>query len=40
MALHRLLEVEIGVPDPTVLDDFYNEIGLTGSQGAWAFENS
>ena len=35
MALHRLLGMEIGVPDPATLDDFYQEIGLTGSGGQW-----
>jgi hypothetical protein len=35
MALHRLLEVEIGVRDPALLDDFYQEIGFTGGSGSW-----
>jgi len=35
MALHRLLEMEIGVPDPAHLDDFYQEIGFTGGRGSW-----
>jgi len=35
MALHRLLSMEIGVPDPASLDDFYREIALTGSDGQW-----
>jgi catechol 2,3-dioxygenase-like lactoylglutathione lyase family enzyme len=35
MALHRLLEMEIGVPDPARLDDFYREIGFTGARGSW-----
>lgn len=38
MALHRLIDMEIGVPDPAVLDDFYREIGLTEGQGAWGGE--
>ncbi len=38
MALHRLLEMEIGVPDPTVLDNFYAEIGFTGEPGSWGGE--
>ena len=35
MALHRLLEMEIGVPDPAGLDAFYREIGFTGGAGSW-----
>ena len=35
MALHRLLGMEIGVPQPQVLDDFYREIGLSGGNGSW-----
>jgi len=35
MALHRLIGMEIGVPDPTPLDDFYREIGLEGGDGRW-----
>ena len=35
MALHRMLEMEIGVPDPSLLDGFYREIGFTGGDGAW-----
>ena len=35
MALHRLLGMEIGVPKPAALDDFYQAIGLTGGAGAW-----
>jgi len=35
MALHRLLGMTIGVPEPSVLDDFYREIGLGGGDGAW-----
>jgi len=35
MALHRLLEMEIGVPDPAALDAFYQEIGFVGAPGAW-----
>jgi hypothetical protein len=38
MALHRLMDVEIGVPDPSVLDDFYQEIGFTGGDGSWGGE--
>ena len=38
MALHRLMNMEIGVPDPGVLDDFYQEIGLTGGEGLWGGE--
>jgi hypothetical protein len=35
MALHRLLDIEIGVPNPDALDDFYREIGFTGGDGSW-----
>ena len=35
MALHRLIDMEIGVPDPALLDDFYREIGLSGGDGQW-----
>ena len=35
MALHRLLGMEVGVPEPGVLDAFYNEIGFVGREGAW-----
>ena len=35
MALHRLMDAEFGVPEPAVLDDFYQEIGLTGGPGNW-----
>ena len=35
VALHRLLDMEIGVPDPALLDHFYREIGLTGGDGRW-----
>jgi hypothetical protein len=35
MALHRLLDIEIGVPRPSELDDFYQEIGFTGGDGSW-----
>ena len=35
MALHRLIDAEFGVPEPAVLDDFYQEIGLTGGPGNW-----
>jgi len=38
MALHRLLDVEIGVPDPSLLDAFYQEIGFTGGDGRWGAE--
>ena len=33
MALHRLLGMEVGVPEPTVLDNFYSEIGFEGGDG-------
>ncbi len=35
MALHRLLGMEVGVPEPAVLDAFYGEIGFEGGDGAW-----
>lgn len=35
MALHRLLGMQIGVPDPGQLDAFYGEIGLIGGSGSW-----
>ena len=35
MALHRLLGMEIGVPDPAMLDAFYQEIGFTGGSRSW-----
>ncbi|MFP8879032.1 MAG: hypothetical protein VCE43_05960, partial [Myxococcota bacterium] len=35
MALHRLLGIEIGVPDPASLDAFYQEIGFTGGERSW-----
>ena len=35
MALHRILDIEIGVRQPDVLDEFYREIGLTGANGHW-----
>lgn len=38
MALHRLIDMEIGVPEPAILDEFYREIGLTGGSGSWGGE--
>ena len=35
MALHRLLGMEIAVPDPDGLEAFYQEIGFTGGDRAW-----
>jgi catechol 2,3-dioxygenase-like lactoylglutathione lyase family enzyme len=35
MALHRLLQIEIGVRDPAQLADFYQEIGLSGAGSTW-----
>ena len=35
MALHRMLDVEIGVADPATLDAFYQEIGFVGGDGLW-----
>ncbi|MEM7412001.1 MAG: VOC family protein [Myxococcota bacterium] len=39
MALHRLLGIEIGAPDPAHLDAFYQEIGFTGGDGTWGAED-
>ncbi|MFP6565346.1 MAG: VOC family protein [Myxococcota bacterium] len=39
MALHTLLGMEIGVPEPEGLDAFYAEIGLSGGKGAWGGED-
>ena len=33
--MHRLLGIEIGVPDPSALDAFYQEIGFTGADRSW-----
>lgn len=38
MALHRLLGIDIGVPEPEVLDDFYQEIGFVGGPRKWGPE--
>ena len=38
MALHRLIDMEIGVADPAVLDAFYAEIGPSGAPGTWGGE--
>ena len=38
MALHRLLGMEVGVPEPGVLDAFYDEIGFVGGGGTWGSE--
>lgn len=35
MALHRLMDIEISVPEPATLDAFYSEIGFTGGPGVW-----
>ena len=35
MALHRLARMTVAVPDPSVLDAFYQEIGFTGGDGSW-----
>ena len=35
MALHRLQEMSIGVPDTAQLDAFYREIGFIGGNGCW-----
>ena len=40
MALHRLLGIEIGVPEPDVLDAFYREIGFVGEARRWGPEGS
>ena len=38
MTLHTLLDIEIGAPEPTTLDEFYQEIGFVGSPGSWGGE--
>ena len=38
MALHRLLGIEIGAPEPSALERFYGEIGLQGGSGRWGSE--
>jgi catechol 2,3-dioxygenase-like lactoylglutathione lyase family enzyme len=38
LALHRLLGIELGVPDPSTLDGFYQEIGFTGGAHRWGPE--
>ncbi len=35
MALHKLLDIEIGVPNPALLDGFFEEIGFHGGAGRW-----
>ncbi len=35
MALHRVLSMEVGVPEPQELEDFYKEIGLVGGRRCW-----
>ncbi len=40
MALHRLLGMDVGVPDPQTLDDFYREIGFVGGDRSWGPEGS
>jgi len=40
MALHRLLGIDLGVPDPATLDDFYREIGFVGEKGSWGPESA
>ena len=40
MALHRLVDIEIGVPEPSALDTFYAQIGFTGHPGAWGGEET
>ena len=35
MALHRLLGIDIGVPNPQTLDDFYQHIGFVGGDHSW-----
>jgi catechol 2,3-dioxygenase-like lactoylglutathione lyase family enzyme len=38
MALHRLLGMTMGVPDPETLDGFYREIGFVGGARRWGPE--
>ena len=40
MPLHRLLGMDVGVPDPQPLDDFYREIGFVGGDRSWGPEGS
>jgi hypothetical protein len=40
MGLHRLLGIDLGVPDPARLDEFYKEIRFTGGRGSWGPEGS
>ena len=35
MALHRLLGIDLGVPAPQILDDFYQDIGFVGGDHCW-----
>lgn len=35
MALHRLIAMEMGVPDPAILDAFYQQLGFRGAPGRW-----
>ncbi len=35
MPLHRFLGIEIGVPEPAILEACYREIGLEGGSGLW-----
>lgn len=35
MALHRLIAMEMGVPDPATLDAFYQGLGFRGAPGRW-----
>jgi hypothetical protein len=35
MALHRLMEMAVGVPEPWALHAFYEEIGFTGGEAGW-----
>ncbi len=35
MALHRLLGIDLGVPNPQTLDDFYQHIGFVGGDHSW-----
>ena len=40
LALHGLLGIDLGVPDPSILDRFYQEIGFTGGDRRWGPEGA
>ncbi|MCH2186229.1 VOC family protein [Myxococcota bacterium] len=40
MPLHRLRGITVGVPEPQVLNDFYQDLGFVGSELGWGPEGS